>query len=68
MFDVYAKETCHCSLIYDDGKYPNFTHGPPAAQKANSAGLTGRGMCKAPDPNTLQTQLQLNIQQLGFSP
>lgn len=42
MFDVYAKETCHCNLIYDDGKYPNFTQGPPAAREDCRSKLSRR--------------------------
>lgn len=53
MFDVYAKETCHCNLIYDDGKYPNFTKSPPAAQEnqvQTKQTSLGANMCKAPRP------------------
>lgn len=54
MFDVYAKETCHCNLIYDDGKYPNFTQGPTCCpgelQEQTKQTSLGANMCKGPRP------------------
>lgn len=55
MFDVYAKETCHCSLIYDDGKYPNSTqaHLLPGVQEEQSQQTAlGAACAKLPDLHT----------------